>query len=169
MASPLVVNLVELTRRPGVQKDVVAEPLAAELGIDDPRIAGDEVVSVSLGLESAEGGIVVRGSVGCRAEVECSRCLRSVTVRSACDVDEVYQRVPQTADALPLVGEQLDLAPMVREVVLVGLPSAPVCRPDCPGLCHGCGADLATEGCSCVEPPSDPRWSVLEEWRPDGR
>jgi len=169
MAAPLVVNVVELTRRSGVQKDVAAEPLASELGIDDPRVAPDRAVSVSLVLESAEGGIVVRGSVACRADVECSRCLRPVSVAAESEVDEVYQRVPDSADALPLVGEQLDLAPMVREVVLLGVPAVPLCRPDCPGLCLGCGADLACEPCTCGEPPADPRWSVLEEWRGDGQ
>lgn len=168
MASPLVVNLVELTRRPGVQKDVAAEPPADELAIDDPRIAGDSTVAVSLALESADGGIVVRGMVRCRAGLECSRCLRPFAVDAVAEVDEVYQRVPQTADALPLVGEQLDLAPMVREVLLLGLPSAPLCRADCPGLCQGCGADLAVEACSCSAPPPDPRWSALEGWRSDG-
>ncbi len=168
MVAPLVVNLVELTRRPGVLKDVAAEPSARELDIDDPRVAADQPVVVSLVLESAEGGIVVRGSVACRVEVECSRCLRPVSVSEECEVDEVYQRVPDSADALPLVGEQLDLAPMVREVVLLGVPARPLCRPDCPGLCLGCGADLSSESCSCGEPPADPRWSVLEEWRGDG-
>ena len=50
-----------------------------------------------------------------------------------------------------------------------GVPPVPLCRPDCPGLCLGCGADLASEPCSCGEPPADPRWSVLEEWRGDGQ
>jgi len=169
MASPLVVNLVELTRRPGIQRHVGGEPLATDLGIDDPRVADDAIVVVALVLESAEGGIVVRGNVRCRADAACRRCLRPVVVDAVSDVDEVYQRVPRSEDALPLVGEHLDLAPLVREIVLLGLPSTPLCRAECPGLCQGCGVDLATETCTCGAPPTDPRWSALETWQSDGR
>ena len=51
---------------------------------------------------------------------------------------------------------------MVRDVIGVELPFAPVCRPDCRGLCSRCGGDLNLGECTCAEPQIDPRWDGLE-------
>jgi uncharacterized protein len=49
------------------------------------------------------------------------------------DEDEVYE----------LVGDLIDLEPVLRDTVVPMLPFQPVCRADCPGLCSECGAPLA--------------------------
>lgn len=36
----------------------------------------------------------------------------------------------------------VDLDPLVREYLLLEVPIAPVCKPDCKGLCPVCGEDL---------------------------
>jgi len=41
----------------------------------------------------------------------------------------------------------IDLAPLVREYLLLEVPIKPLCRPDCKGLCVVCGADLNVESC----------------------
>jgi uncharacterized protein len=64
-------------------------------------------------------------------------------------------------DTYPLEGDQLDLRPLVRDALLLELPLAPLCQPDCLGLCPRCGADLNTGPCSCV-PDRDPRWGALD-------
>ena len=63
---------------------------------------------------------------------------------------------------LQIVGEQLDLRPVVRELVLLDAPSTPLCRPDCAGLCPTCGVDRNSQACQCEPPPVDPRWSALD-------
>ena len=46
-------------------------------------------------------------------------------------------------DALRLTDHhELDLEPPVREAILLAEPIAPLCRPDCPGLCIECGERL---------------------------
>jgi uncharacterized protein len=72
-------------------------------------------------------------------------------------------------DTYPLTGEQLDLAPLVRDALLLSLPLAPLCRPDCAGLCPVCGAELAEGPCGCDTTPTDPRWSALDDLRPRGQ
>ena len=37
---------------------------------------------------------------------------------------------------------ELDLQEVVREAISLAEPIAPLCRPDCRGLCLTCGADL---------------------------
>ena len=62
MASPLVVKILELTRRPGTDKDLVVSVPATILSLDDSRLPDDQDVDVSIHLESVSGGIVVTGT-----------------------------------------------------------------------------------------------------------
>jgi uncharacterized protein len=45
--------------------------------------------------------------------------------------------------------------------VVTALPVAPLCEPDCPGLCDQCGARLADDPDHTHE-VIDPRWSALQ-------
>jgi uncharacterized protein len=165
VGSPLVLNVVELLRRPGSTRRVDLHPSAAELSLDDARVADDESVAVDLAVESANGGLVVHGTAITRVVVACARCLEPVHLEVTGEVDEVFQRVPEHPDAVALVGEQLDLRSVVREGILLAIPVAPLCRPDCPGLCPICGAELSTGPCGCVVETRDPRWDVLDRLR----
>jgi uncharacterized protein len=60
-----------------------------------------------------------------------------------------------------LVGEMIDLEPLLRDAVVLALPLAPVCRDDCPGLCPDCGARLADVGPEHGHDQVDPRWAAL--------
>ncbi len=58
-------------------------------------------------------------------------------------------------------GDQVDLSPLVREQIILALPTRPLCREDCKGLCAHCGADLNTQSCACPTGGGDPRLAVL--------
>ena len=59
----------------------------------------------------------------------------------------------------------MDLLPLARDAVLLNLPLAPVCRPDCAGLCPTCGADLNEGPCLCLPVSSNGRWAALDALR----
>ena len=56
----------------------------------------------------------------------------------------------------------LDPDQMIRDAVGLELPFAPVCRPDCRGLCGRCGGDRTVDGCTCTDAEIDPRWEALD-------
>jgi uncharacterized protein len=58
-------------------------------------------------------------------------------------------------------GELLDLEPAVRDAVVLTLPTNPVCRPDCPGLCPECGVHLDDLPADHSHDAVDPRWAAL--------
>ncbi len=62
-------------------------------------------------------------------------------------------------------GDQIDLAPAVREYVLIELPDGPLCRDDCAGICPECGADRNEAPCECDTSVRDERWSALDDLR----
>lgn len=46
-------------------------------------------------------------------------------------------------------GDHIELAPMLREHIILAAPMQPLCQVDCPGLCARCGKDLNEGPCQC--------------------
>jgi uncharacterized protein len=61
--------------------------------------------------------------------------------------------------------EEVDLSALVHEETLLALPSRPLCREDCRGLCSQCGINLNVESCECRSVWKDPRLAVLSNLR----
>lgn len=112
-----------------------------------PRLEADLV------LESASGGIVVRGPVTTMVANTCHRCLREWQEPMEVDILEALG-VDDDPDGYRLHGDVADLEPVLRDAVLLAVPLSPTCRPDCRGLCAVCGADL--NGTSCPGHDDEP-------------
>ena len=105
-------------------------------------------------------------------ELLCARCVEPVPTPLSGNFDLIFR--PQAADADP--GERsitpdeteigyyeesgLSLEDVVREQVLLSLPSRTLCKEDCKGLCPRCGQNLNQETCNC-KPTVDPKWNAL--------
>jgi uncharacterized protein len=76
--------------------------------------------------------------------------------------DEEIELSLQDLDRSELVGDVVDVTALLREELLLSMPTKPVCREDCKGICAGCGAELNSEPCTC-EPTVDPRWDALKD------
>jgi uncharacterized protein len=157
---PLRVNAVELLRQPGAVRRVRVEVSAEALDVEHARLAGDVCVDVEL--EALNDGIATRGEVTAPSSGVCRRCLTPVERTVVAVVEELYQVEVTDDDAFPIEHDQLDLAPMARQVVLLELDDEPLCRPDCAGLCPVCGIDLGAESCDCDTTVRDERWAALD-------
>ena len=62
---------------------------------------------------------------------------------------------------------ELDLRPLVIEAINLVEPIAPLCEPDCPGLCPDCGERLEP-GHVHDDTSIDPRLEALRAFRVDG-
>lgn len=58
-------------------------------------------------------------------------------------------------------GPEVDLSPLVCEQTLLALPTRPLCRDDCRGLCPNCGANMNTNPCNCPPATTAPRLGAL--------
>jgi uncharacterized protein len=116
-------------------------------------------------VESLTDGLTVSGEIRSTWTGTCGRCLGPAEGAICAEVHELYQAHPTSEDAFPFEGDQVDLEPMVRELVLMELPAAPLCRVDCAGLCPTCGADLNEGPCGCDAETRDPRWAALDALR----
>ena len=165
LAHALRVNAAELLRQPGLTRPVVADLPAEAVGIDDERVSGE--LHVDLTATSGIDGVTVHGTITTPWHAACRRCLVDVDGLSTSQVDERYQVNPQDPDTSEIVGDQIDLVPVVREYVLLDLPDGPLCRDDCAGICPECGADRNTGACDCDVAPRDLRWAALEDLKID--
>jgi uncharacterized protein len=167
-AKPFVVPVPDLLHAPGARRHVnVCGPLR------DVAVAGSELddgadVCVDATLESVQEGILASGTVRAPWHAECRRCLAPVRGEVAASFRELFEEDPTEGESYPLRHEQIDLAALAREVVVLELPAAPLCREGCLGLCPRCGADLNEGSCDCVPEDRDPRWAALDALRPVG-
>ena len=146
-------------------RQIAIELSATDLGIDDERVAG--AVDVELEAVSSIDGIVVTGSISTPWRTACRRCLIDVVGTARILIDEVYQDHVGDDDAFQIEGDQIDMAPAVREYVLLELPDGPLCRDDCAGICPVCGIDRNEASCDCDTSVRDHRWAALDDLRLD--
>lgn len=143
---------------------ILADLTAEELGFGG-EIAARGPFLVDLSLHRQEKSVEVRGEAEGVLVEECSRCLgpaeRPVSVRFMILADE-RSRVPgsDAPDDDPeifLVRYQhgvIELAPAIREAILLDRPIRALCAPECRGLCPRCGANLNLEPCRCGARPT---------------
>ena len=131
-------------------------------------------------VEVVDGSTVhVRGRLDSTIEVECARCLEPYPVALGQPLDLFYlpqakgepdaqEEEVELSDRDVVVGyyagDQLDLAEVVREQILLGLPLKPLCREECLGLCPRCGRNRNSGPCGCP-PDEEPGDSRLEPLR----
>jgi uncharacterized protein len=133
--------------------------------VTESEVPDDSPIDVEVSLEAVEGGIVASGVVRAHWVGECRRCLGPVAGEVESRVEELYVREPEEGETYPIDGDHIDLEPLAREAIVLALPLAPLCRPDCQGLCPTCGADLNAGPCGCPVADIDPRWAALDVLR----
>jgi uncharacterized protein len=168
---PLVLDTRELGRRPGSMRTVqLSAPAPEGLGIVD--LIGVPVgaeLELDLQLESVMDGVLVTGTATAPVTGECGRCLGPVSDLLTVRFQElfVYPEAsvsPEQDDddeVAQLVGDFLDLAPTVRDAVVLALPLNPLCREDCRGLCATCGERLDDLPDDHEHDTTDARWGAL--------
>ncbi|MDP3969602.1 MAG: DUF177 domain-containing protein [Nocardioides sp.] len=166
--APLVLDTRELGRRPGSQRQVsFSVPAPADLGIEVLGVPEGSSVELTLRQEAVMEGVLVTGTASAVLAGECARCLEPISEQSEFDLQELY--VYDDSDIVDdedegvsrMVGDLLDLEPVLRDAVVLALPFQPLCRDDCPGLCIECGARLADDPDHQHDEPIDPRWAGL--------
>ena len=162
--APLVIDTRELGRRPGSMRKVSRTvPAPADMGIEVIGVPEDSDLELDLRLEAVMEGVLVSGTAEVSLTGECVRCLEPLAGEQlVVDLQELYMYPDSETeeDAPRLVGDLIDLEPLLRDAVVLALPLQPVCREDCAGLCPECGA-LLNEEPDHSHDSADPRWAAL--------
>lgn len=169
---------------------LVGEATAEELGLteDDAVVLGP--LAVSLDLTNVEGLVAVTGVLEGTIVRECVRCLKEYEDPLAFSVRAAFVPEPKSSprhpkridprkaraeieaepeeepdDQYQYQGNQLELAPMLREHVILSAPMQPLCNDDCLGLCAQCGKNLNEGRCDCAVEPPIPTFRVVQSMK----
>jgi len=176
-ADALILNVAGLLgEAAGSQRDVVIDVATLNLG-EDLVQAGP--LTVLARVARTNRGLIVSGRVRTALADACARCLAPLRVPIDAPIEEEVLplidlqsglRLDTTAEpeVLRLTDHhELDLEPLAREAIQLAAPIAPVCRPDCRGLCAECGLDLNAGPHDHGDTPVDPRLAGLLDFRID--
>jgi uncharacterized protein len=170
-ASPWVIDARALGRRPGSLRAVrLAAPVTEPVGLEVVAVPPGAQIDLDLRLEAVAEGVLVSGTAAATAVGVCSRCLVELTEPVVAQIRELFA-YPDSATAATtdddeverLVDDLVDLEPVVRDEVVLSLPLAPVCRPDCPGLCVECGERFDELEPGHSHEILDLRWAALRD------
>jgi len=170
---------------------LVGEVTAEELGLTEDEAAVLGPLAVSLELTNVEGLVAVTGVLEGTIVRECVRCLKGYEDPLAFSVRAAFIPEPKSAprhpkrvdhrkaraevveaelekesdDQYQYQGNQLELASMLREHVILSAPMQPLCSDDCLGLCARCGKNLNEGPCQCAAEPPIPTFRVVQSMK----
>jgi uncharacterized protein len=110
-------------------------------------------------------GILLQVDFKAMIDLECVRCLTDFQQTLTSNFTELYafsQRYVTDAGLIMPETGIIDIAPLLREYILLEIPISPLCRPDCKGLCPICGNNLNESTCSHEDESGDPRLAALK-------
>ena len=165
---------IELENLEGVKGDFAHVYQPDDLNPVDERVKLTAPASVNGKIRLAGNEVFVNGHVDARAQVECDRCLKPIELPVSADFELEY--IPgseyESSAAAELTeaemsvsvfdGDAIDVDEIVKEQILLAVPTRMLCREDCKGICPQCGTDRNTGECNCVTEDIDPRWAALK-------
>lgn len=133
----------------------------------------EDGVNVQLTYQRTGDDLIFLGRVEGHVVGHCARCLEPypfdllsefsqvMVPRPAVESLQQEDLDPNDDDAISYYeGDEVDLSPVVREQLILALPTKPLCSEECKGLCSQCGANLNEGPCDC-RPVGDPRLAAL--------
>ncbi len=146
---PSEARKIEFCESAAAVNDLVAQaPGWSEQKIDEDLAVAGEIYRYG-------DEVTFVGTVAAAVVASCPRCLDEFRWRLERDFEFVIAPASGRADEdddaglAHYAGDEIDLAPLVREQAILGLDDARTCAEECRGLCAGCGANLNREACRC--------------------
>src|SRR5829696_5553790 len=174
-AAPLTYQLAGLLAEPaGTERRFeihgATMPLPEDLRLVEPIDGRVKVTRTNRGLfVDADLTTAIAGT--------CSRCLRDIEIPTRVEIHEEVLPTVDVASGRPLDPaeepevarlsdhHELDLGALGAEAISLNEPIAPLCEPDCPGLCITCGERLGPGHVAHEDDDIDPRLAALQGFR----
>ncbi len=170
--SPLGELRVDITphkRAPGAPRPFRRRFAAPEgLGLPSVEVEVDDFIT-DLNLEFVGSQLVVSGTITANWHGPCRRCLAPVREELPIEVREIFELDAVDGETYEREEDFADLSTMVTEAIMLALPLAPLCGPECsgpePDRYH---TSVVSDGDSdnvddAESAPKDPRWAALDD------
>ena len=166
--APLLKQDIGTTADYHISEDPI-DPHGENAGLGE---AGARSIDADIVATHTNPGAYLEGDADASVEVSCVRCLKPVETPVHAEFAEQYyatigvvhgEQLAQPPRDAKTIGTdfRIDLVPLLREELILATPLAPLCRPDCKGLCDECGRDLNLEP-HTHDTPTDERWAKLQ-------
>jgi uncharacterized protein len=150
-----------------------ARALDLEVELDPIELGGQTYSAAGGGTEArldvsrTSTGYALRLRFTCELTGPCVRCLEDASTELEIDAREVDQQGTRDEELRsPYVSDgDLDLKRWANDALVLALPSQPLCRSDCAGLCAVCGESLNDADLEAHrhERGGDPRMAKLRD------
>ncbi len=146
---PYRINVGFLINAPvGTFREFTIEEPAMDL--DDDLHAENIICKVRA--SKVQQGILAAADCSGEIDLDCTRCLDPFHTQLNAHFEELfyfhYLRENKEAELFLPESGYMDLQDLVREYLVMEIPYAPVCKPDCKGLCPVCGKNLNLGPCN---------------------
>lgn len=159
VSGELIVDVGDLIGNPGAVKVISGErPVSLRLG--DVVVTGPMAVEGEV--RGTVDGVIARFNVEAAANFVCVRCLTEWSGEIEASGTQHFSRVADE-DGYAIEDRYIDLTGPTTDELALSIPAAPLCRPDCQGLCPICGNDLNVNPCDGHGEESDSPFAVLKD------
>lgn len=148
-----------LAGHPGKQREF-AGTMPVRLRVVDSVV--DDEMTVSGVFTGTVDGVEAEFSVAAPVAMTCVRCLTTWIEPLEVTGSQHFSKIPDE-DGYAVVGGEVDMGGPATDELALAIPLAPLCRPDCKGLCPICGTDLNTDPCDGHGEESDSPFAVLKD------
>ena len=126
-------TVAEIRNSPGGRRHLEGSLTVEGLGISSAQLVSGASVTYDVDLEVLDDQVTVMGTVRGDWIGSCRRCLEETSGTVEARLTEVFEKRPLEGETWPIEEGRIDLAPALTSSVLLELPVAPLCRPDCAG------------------------------------
>ncbi len=162
----MLLGLSKIIECPGASVDFSASVDLSDLLYGTVKPVTEPVLASGT-VRNTAGVLVMTGLITTTIHGVCDRCASDFDRDVEIPIDVVL--VTELADeenedegVFNLVGDSADLDEIVRTVFVLNVDSRLLCKPDCKGICGGCGKNLNVESCVCKK-EIDPRFAALQQ------
>ena len=128
-------------------------------------------IEVDCRMDKSSHQIVLDCTVQANAHLVCDRCNTDYAELLENDFQLIYAYDKEVEGdeeddnyrVLTPDQDKIDLTDDAVQFAELALPMKSLCKEECKGLCHKCGADLNSEQCTCSEETYNPQWEALQK------
>ena len=143
-----------------LRTDVAVSEAGADVAFEGETVAAD------IKVENRAGFVEFTADVSFVYRFDCDRCASAVSRTFKYRFRHILvTRLSDESgdDHIETPDYKLDTDSLLRDDILLELPSKLLCKEDCKGLCLKCGNNLNESSCGCDRREADPRLAALRQ------
>lgn len=162
------INILQAKKEVGSRETFEFVTSAEKIDIEDGSPWFGSEIKVEGELTNNGRVLKIKGVIHATAQYQCHCCLEDFTAKMEIPFSDDYQEnssdeIDNEADLAYYNGDEINIADLVRESIILAEPLKIVCSKSCRGLCPHCGINLNLAKCTCLDNVLDPRFAKLSQ------